>query len=79
MASLWAKYLKALDTNPITTKSLTAGVLLAGGDGIAQLFIEKRKNYDFMRTARFATFGTFALGPMMHYWFASPSSTRKIN
>ena len=66
MASLWARYVKLLDTKPLLTKSITSGVLVGGGDMIAQVFVEKNKSYDFARTARFLTFGTVVVGPLMH-------------
>ena len=70
MSNLWAKYVKLLDTKPLITKAITSGVLVGGGDMVAQLFVEKNKQYDFARTLRFGTFGALAVGPMMHYWYA---------
>jgi hypothetical protein len=44
MASLWGRYLTALDRNPFVMKSLTAGFLIAGGDLLAQTVIEPYTN-----------------------------------
>eukprot|EP01091_Cochliopodium_minus_P016726 TRINITY_DN634_c0_g1_i1.p1 TRINITY_DN634_c0_g1~~TRINITY_DN634_c0_g1_i1.p1 ORF type:complete len:205 (+),score=63.50 TRINITY_DN634_c0_g1_i1:66-680(+) len=70
MSGIWKKYLQLLDTSPLITKSITSGVLVAGGDAVAQLFIEKAPTYDFGRTLRFGTFGTLFVGPVMHKWYA---------
>lgn len=39
------------------------------GDTLAQKGIERRKEHDLARTARFAAFGGFVAGPLMVTWY----------
>jgi hypothetical protein len=48
---------------------LSAGTLVAVGDGIAQLAIERRAEYDWKRTGRMFAFGLCVSGPTMHFWY----------
>lgn len=69
MSRFWGAYNNALTSQPLITKMITAGVLLASGDCIAQKVIEKREGFDESRTMRSAIFGLCLAGPMMHYWY----------
>lgn len=69
MSKLLKRYLQALQTNPLRTSACTTGTLMATGDVICQVFIEKTKDYDFVRTGRFLGFGLFLGGPMFRVWY----------
>lgn len=66
---LWSFYLKALETNPILTKAITASVLNAIGDLACQILVEKNEKINFRRFAIFATMGLVMIGPVLHYWY----------
>ncbi|CAK0787533.1 hypothetical protein CVIRNUC_010753 [Coccomyxa viridis] len=68
--STWNAYCKALEQNPVTTKSLTAALGFAVGDAIAQQATRGRNRYDYARTMRMSGFGLLFAGPIQgHYWF----------
>jgi len=70
MAGLWAKYLKALETQPLATKTATSALGFLLGDAIAQTpDLQAGKSYDFARTARLVAFGAALHGPIGHYWY----------
>ncbi|XP_076456859.1 mitochondrial inner membrane protein Mpv17-like [Babylonia areolata] len=71
MATLWRGYLRLLAKYPLATMCSTTGTLMAAGDGISQLCIERCpvKNYDIPRSGRFFVLGFFALGPMLRFWY----------
>jgi hypothetical protein len=71
---LWAGYLRSLETNPILTKSITAAVLNAIGDLIAQFAVEKKDKLDVGRFVRFAALGFLMIGPVLHYWYGLNAS-----
>lgn len=55
-----SKYVKLLKERPILMQAIQTGILMALGDAIAQLVIEKRRSdYSLMRTAKFGTIGFF--------------------
>eukprot|EP01024_Parvocaulis_polyphysoides_P055444 TRINITY_DN567_c2_g3_i1.p2 TRINITY_DN567_c2_g3~~TRINITY_DN567_c2_g3_i1.p2 ORF type:complete len:216 (+),score=13.43 TRINITY_DN567_c2_g3_i1:22-669(+) len=62
-----AKYAESLQSNPIQTKSSTAGVTMALGEAIAQYLGHKRMP-DLNRCATMALFGILWSGPSNHYW-----------
>ncbi|XP_069106456.1 uncharacterized protein [Argopecten irradians] len=63
-------YLRVLEKFPMATMSVTTGTLMAAGDGVAQLAVEKKQEpYDFKRTGRFLGFGLFIGGPMFRLWY----------
>jgi hypothetical protein len=71
---LWVLYNGALNRRPITTKSITSGVMYGLGDIFAQMG-ESYKNdtplvLNWKRIGVMTFFGTFISGPMYHYWFA---------
>lgn len=70
-----------LERQPVRTKSVTSGIMYAGGDAIAQ-YVEHRKANEDKATADRASFvldrkrlvvffvyGTCVAGPVYHYWF----------
>lgn len=65
----WSFYLKALESNPIITKAITASVLNAIGDLACQVLVEKNENINWRRFAIFATMGLLMIGPVLHYWY----------
>ena len=66
---LWGSYNRALTTNPILTKSFTSFTGFILGDGIAQLASKGPEPYDYMRTARFATFGFTIHASGAHFFY----------
>lgn len=72
-------YSSKLDSHPITTKCLTAGVIAGFGDvvcqGIQEQLDENPKEgtflsrWDVMRTGRFALLGGGLVGPAIHAWY----------
>ncbi|OWF49312.1 protein SYM1-like isoform X2 [Mizuhopecten yessoensis] len=63
-------YLRVLEKFPVATMSVTTGTLMAAGDSIAQIAVEKtQKPYDYGRTGRFLGFGLFIGGPMFRLWY----------
>lgn len=70
MASLWARYNKLLDAQPLLTKCLTSLTGFTAGDVLAQSFIESGdKPYDIMRTIRMGSFGLLFHGSTGHYFY----------
>lgn len=74
LQSLWGAYNGALTRHPITTKSITSGVMYGLGDVFAQVG-EAYKNdttveLNWKRIGVMTFFGTVVSGPMYHYWFA---------
>jgi len=75
---LWDQYLGLLESSPLITKSVTAGIILPAADFSAQL-IEKGKqtsgkdaqlpSIDVFRVARFAVFGFFLQAPWNHFYY----------
>lgn len=82
-------YSEKLDKYPITTKSISSGIISGFGDLICQSMTEPTTtttsnsskfllswdNWDSMRTCRFATLGTLWIGPVLHYWYGFLSRT----
>lgn len=70
MASIWARYNKLLDAQPLLTKCLTSLTGFTVGDILAQSFIESEdKPYDIMRTIRLGSFGLLFHGSTGHYFY----------
>ena len=68
---LWPTYLDLLSTAPITTKAITAGIIIGSGDCAAQL-LETRdsdKQFDSLRASRWAFFGLVLQGPWNHFFY----------
>jgi hypothetical protein len=72
----WDNYVVAVEKHPVTTKCITAAIILGTADICAQGFEFSRMSYgapihglDWLRTARFAAFGLFG-APWSHFYFA---------
>lgn len=63
MSVLWAQYNRALAAQPLIVKALTSFTGFTAGDLLAQKAVEGKSEFDFMRTARMATFGLLWHGP----------------
>jgi protein Mpv17 len=69
--SIWARYNKLLEAQPMLTKALTSLTGFTLGDVLAQNFInDDGKPYDIMRTVRLGSFG-FLLHGTTGYVFNS--------
>lgn len=64
----WGVYNARLVERPLRTKALTAGVLVAVSDVVAQII--GGGTWDMARIARFGVYGLFCAGPQGHFWFA---------
>mmetsp|Transcript_1179 Transcript_1179/g.2957 ORF Transcript_1179/g.2957 Transcript_1179/m.2957 type:complete len:180 (+) Transcript_1179:65-604(+) len=69
MSMLWAQYNRALAAQPLIVKALTSFTGFTAGDLLAQKAVEGKEEFDFMRTARMATFGLLWHGPSGHYFY----------
>ncbi|KAJ8913559.1 hypothetical protein NQ315_017110 [Exocentrus adspersus] len=58
MGSLGKFYRRMLCRHPILVQSVQTGLLMGMGDAMAQKVVEKKCEFDYMRTARFAAFGS---------------------
>ena len=70
-AELWTDYLGLLETAPLTTKAITAGIIIGAGDSTAQL-LEKRDSdeaFEINRALRWAFFGLVLQGPWNHVFY----------
>lgn len=68
---LWSSYLGLLDSAPLPTKAITAGVIIGAGDSAAQ-FLERSKEdggFDVARALRWAFFGLVLQGPWNHFFY----------
>ena len=73
LVEAWNAYNLALESDPLVTKSVTAGVILGAADFTGQL-LEKSQNsedtdIDIARTARFAFFGLVLQAPWNHFYY----------
>ncbi|CAB9505283.1 Peroxisomal membrane protein 2 [Seminavis robusta] len=66
--SLLQAYGDLLRHNPIATKGITAAILAASGDAIAQ-WRSDSEEYDPIRGAGFFVFGALYTGVFQHFWF----------
>ncbi|XP_030751107.1 protein Mpv17-like [Sitophilus oryzae] len=64
-------YQKWLNKHFLVVQSVQTGALMAAGDAIAQLAIEKKKlpEFDLSRTAKFGFLGTCFVGPTLTVWY----------
>jgi len=71
--NVYGKYMSLLETSPISTKSITAGVVQALGDLLSQFIEAKVANVPFIlnkyRLQGFLISGVFFVGPFLHYWY----------
>jgi len=73
LSNFWTAYNVALETDPLLTKSVTAGVILGAAD-LAGQALENRmaeldKDVDWARAARFAFFGFVLQAPWNHFYY----------
>eukprot|EP00962_Isochrysis_galbana_P039267 scaffold14058_cov117-Isochrysis_galbana.AAC.2 len=68
-AALWSSYNVALVAHPLTTKAITAGVIIGAGDSAAQLVERRGTTFDVVRALRWAFFGLVLQGPWNHYFY----------
>jgi len=73
LQSLLVRYTWAAEAYPLVTKSLTAGVLAACGDVLAQT-LERKPRLQLDRTVRLVTFSMLWSGPSGHYWYKALDS-----
>jgi hypothetical protein len=70
---LYGKYMSLLETSPMITKSITAGIVQAIGDFLSQYIEAKVANVPFVlngsRLQAFLLSGIFFVGPFLHYWY----------
>ena len=71
----WNTYNLALETDPLVTKSLTAGLILGAADLSGQALERSRDEFDksipvdYARAARFAIFGLVLQAPWNHFYY----------
>lgn len=85
-------YSVKLDTHPLTTKSITSGIVAGSGDTACQVIVHlssrqhnergERVRIDKLRTFRFLLLGAVLVAPAAHYWYMSllryfPAKTMK--
>jgi len=63
-------YSKYLESNPIATKSVTACLIFAASDTLAQM-IDGNKKRDLKRTFAASLVGLFYFGPAAHFWYGN--------
>ncbi|XP_044726677.1 protein Mpv17-like [Chrysoperla carnea] len=64
-----AGYMKMSKCYPYTVQMVQTGLLMAGGDVIAQQFIEKTDKHDWLRTKQFAVLGVLFVAPVTTTWY----------
>eukprot|EP00978_Attheya_sp_CCMP212_P019834 scaffold56163_cov41-Attheya_sp.AAC.1 len=74
VVQLYSSYMKSLDKHPVRTKSITAGIVLAVGDLLAQSIessVAKKPSFivNWTRLNAFLLTGALYVGPFVHYWF----------
>eukprot|EP01031_Cornospumella_fuschlensis_P027096 gene27096-32739_t len=76
-SSIWQQYNSLLETHPLTTKCITAGVIAAVADVTCQVNFPSPEEVnkpilermDWKRTRNFALVNTFLFPPLAHYWY----------
>jgi hypothetical protein len=73
MSNAWTAYNTVLETDPLLTKSITAGVILGAADFAGQALENKladsNKEVDWARAARFSFFGFILQAPWNHFYY----------
>jgi hypothetical protein len=73
MTNAWTAYNTVLETDPLLTKSITAGVILGAADFAGQALenkmAESNKDVDWARAARFSFFGFILQAPWNHFYY----------
>lgn len=67
----WEWYLEWLDKQPLLTKALTSSLLVAVGDIVSQLVIEKVDHLDGRRLLNMSIIGGCLIGPTLHFWYGA--------
>ncbi|EFN52473.1 hypothetical protein CHLNCDRAFT_138820 [Chlorella variabilis] len=67
LALAWRRYLQALDQKPLKTKAVTAAVLIAASDLLAQRLTSAAPT-NWRRTLSMALYGFLWAGPSSHFW-----------
>lgn len=63
------QYSHWVDTKPLLTKSLTAGIVAALADIATQAVVLKMPKVSIQRVVAFLLTGTFFVGPYLHVWY----------
>uniref|UniRef100_A0A7S2W2E8 Peroxisomal membrane protein MPV17 n=1 Tax=Eucampia antarctica TaxID=49252 RepID=A0A7S2W2E8_9STRA len=76
LTEAWVSYNHALETDPLLTKSITAGVILGAADLAGQALERSQKkegeessSVDLARAVRFAFFGLVLQAPWNHFYY----------
>ncbi len=76
-----AAYSRLLETKPLLTKGVTAGLVAGAGDVNCQMILrsrapaDKKQPLDLLRSARFTFLGFALIAPVSHYWYATMMRT----
>jgi hypothetical protein len=68
----WDSYNRALESDPLVIKSLTASIILGAADLVGQSITpsgEGKRSTDWARTLRFAIFGFVLQAPWNHFYY----------
>ena len=71
VVTAWDAYNQQLAVHPLTTKAITAGIIIGAGDTAAQL-VERTKTdseFDVARAVRWVIFGLILQGPWNHAFY----------
>jgi hypothetical protein len=76
MEEVFDRYSELMLKHPIAGNAVVSGILCSLGDCIAQVvewrqevMSPDKKEFNFVRTARMATFGFFVCGPLLAVWY----------
>ncbi|XP_046441007.1 protein Mpv17-like [Daphnia pulex] len=71
MSSISKIYKNLLHKYPYGIQAVQTAILMGTGDFLSQVFVEKTeaKDYNFLRTAKFAGFGLCVAGPAIRGWY----------
>ncbi|KAK1317414.1 hypothetical protein QJS10_CPA05g01286 [Acorus calamus] len=63
-------YLGMIESRPVLTKGITAGLIFIAADVSSQIITNRSlHSYDPVRTMRMAGYGLLISGPSLHFWF----------
>lgn len=71
---LLRRYSELLVSHPLTTKSISSGIIASLGDAVTQQMLHtntnaNERNHSLIRSLKMFAYGTFVLGPILHNWF----------
>jgi hypothetical protein len=66
VGKLWGRYVRALESYPLTTKSVTNAGLMITGDVIAQKFIEEKKSTKENNNVKHSI--SLCINPTLRFW-----------